>query len=345
MVKTFIPLLIALFALCANSHAQTPLLDLETLASGRHDMSFVIPGATTADDSPMPLTIIKGRQQGPVFTIVAGIHGYEYVPIMAVQKLMTELDNRIDRGTVVILPSADVAAFYGRSLFVNPKDKKNLNRVFPGHAAGTPTQRIAHWMTEQVIAQSDVMLDIHAGDGSEDLVPFVCYYNNLQNPDRTRHAHRLSVASGMDYIVSYPYNLAPTDSAQYAFKKAVQMDKVALSIESGRLGQVEPQRVDEVAESVKAMLRAMGMMQGKNEAKNQKIFTNQEYIKVPCRGIFYSDVKAGDMVTEGQELGYITDLFGRRLTAVKATKSGMVLYRIGTPPVNEGETLFCIALE
>ncbi|WP_134090966.1 hypothetical protein [Olivibacter sp. XZL3] len=38
----------------------------------------------------MPLSIIKGKNPGTVFTIVAGVHGYEYPPIMAVQKLQVK---------------------------------------------------------------------------------------------------------------------------------------------------------------------------------------------------------------------------------------------------------------
>lgn len=45
----------------------------------------------------LPLTILKGSQDGPVFTIVARIHGYEYPPIVATQELLKELDPKASK--------------------------------------------------------------------------------------------------------------------------------------------------------------------------------------------------------------------------------------------------------
>ncbi|MEM6317326.1 MAG: hypothetical protein AAF960_06630 [Bacteroidota bacterium] len=33
----------------------------------------------------LPISILKGKNEGPVFTIVAGVHGFEYPPIVATQ--------------------------------------------------------------------------------------------------------------------------------------------------------------------------------------------------------------------------------------------------------------------
>ena len=41
----------------------------------------------------LPISIMKGKTKGPVFTIVAGVHGYEYPPIIATQQLMHEIDS------------------------------------------------------------------------------------------------------------------------------------------------------------------------------------------------------------------------------------------------------------
>ncbi len=68
----------------------------------------------------LPISIVKGNQDGPVFTIVAGIHGYEYPLIVATQELLKELDPTQVKGTIVIIPMASVASFYQRSPFVNP---------------------------------------------------------------------------------------------------------------------------------------------------------------------------------------------------------------------------------
>ena len=63
--------------------------------------------------------------------------------------------------------------FYERSIYVNPEDNDNMNRVFPGRPDGTWSERFAHHFLNDVIAGANYAIDLHAGDMIEDLVPFV----------------------------------------------------------------------------------------------------------------------------------------------------------------------------
>lgn len=294
----------------------------------------------------MPLSIINGKEKGRVFTIVAGIHGYEYPPIMAVQELLKEIDPKQLKGTLVILPIANAGSFYGRVPFVNPTDRKNLNLAFPGSASGSITEQTAHWITKNIIPVSDVFLDIHGGDANEDLIPFACYYNNEEDKENTQLAHRLSEVSGMPYIVAYPYTITKTEPALYAFKQAVQNGVAALSIEAGKLGTADREDISLLKESVYRMLDFIGMYPKKKAETKKKayqFFGRQSYIKVPEKGIFHSRYKAGDRIKKGEKLGYITDDFGNIIHEISAPADGIILYKISTPPVNKGETMFCIA--
>lgn len=292
----------------------------------------------------LPLSIIKGKYEGPVFTLVAGIHGYEYPPIIALQELMNSIDPQELHGTLLILPIANVASFYKRSPFVNPIDDKNLNTSFPGSQTGSITDKIAYWITTQIIPISDVFLDIHGGDASEDLIPFICYYDNKD--DNTDKARLLSQASDMEYIVSYPYNISKTEPAKYAFKQAVQDGIVALSIEAGKLGAVQTENVNIIVEAIKNMLDYMDIYSSEKEivieALQKKSLNNQSYVKVPTKGLFYSSISSGDIISKDENIGYITDVFGNVLEEILSPVDGVVLYKVGTPPVNVGETLFCI---
>ena len=58
--------------------------------------------------------------------------------------------------------------------------------------------------------------------------------------------------------------------------------------------------------------------------------------------MFYPLKTGGEYVTEGMKVGYITDFFGKTLDEVYAPGSGILLYILGTPPVNKGETLVSI---
>lgn len=291
----------------------------------------------------IPITIIKGKKQGPVFTMVAGVHGFEYPPIVAVQELLQEIDKEHLTGTLIIIPIANIAAFYNRTMFLNPLDKINLNRAFPGSKNGTVTQKIAHVITSDIIAKSDVFLDIHGGDANEDLLPFVCYYNNKQKQEQTDKAKRLSEVSGFKYVVSYGYTLKDDKPAKFVFKQAVQDGKIALSIESGKLGNVQNDAVKLIKKGVYNMLSEMKMYKNSIKTDHGIVRINkQNYIKATEKGIFYSDYKAGDFVKEGDIIGYTKDEFGKIISDIKAQHSGVIMYKIGTPPVNIGDTIMCI---
>ncbi len=292
----------------------------------------------------LPISIIKGKKEGPVFTMVAGVHGYEYPPIMGVQELLQEIKAEVLTGTLIVIPIASTNSFFTRTPFKNANDGVNLNGAFPGNSEGTVTQQIAHLITTEIIPKTDVFLDIHGGDASEDLLPFICYYNNEGKPKQTQLAKELSEVSGFEYIVSYPYTLKDGDPAKYVFKQAVQDGKTGISIEAGKLGNVQQDMVDLIKAGVYNMLNKMGMYANATEIDTARIRLNsQDYISSPEEGIFYSDYKAGDKVEDGALVGVIKDLFGKVTAEIKAPKSGIILYKIGTPPVNKDDTLMCIS--
>lgn len=326
-------------------NAQQINLKSDKLTTGIHD--FTLKLEDSEKNATLPVRVIKGENQGPVFTILAGVHGYEYPPIVAVQKLMNEIDYTKLSGTIIIVPIANTASFSGRSAFYNPLDGRNLNTAFPGKENGTITEQIAYQITTKIIPISDVFLDIHAGDASEDLIPFICYYNAEDYSKQTAEAKRLSENSGFKNVISYPYTLTKDQPALYAFKQAVQDGKIALSIESGKLGNVQQESVSEIKNSVYLMLNDLKMYKNKNLKTVKKIinYNQQAYIKSDVQGIFYSDLKAGDDVKKGQIVGYVTDFFGKKIKEFKSLATGKIAYKIGTPPINVNETVFCIVYE
>src|SRR5215217_847932 len=127
-----------------------------------------------------PFFSIVGAQPGPTFLITAGIHAAEYTGIEAAIRLGRLLDPADLSGTVVIIPLLNRPGFYERSIYVNPEDNDNMNRVFPGRPAGTWSERFAHHLLTEVVSGVQFSIDLHAGDLIEDLVPFVGYRESGQ---------------------------------------------------------------------------------------------------------------------------------------------------------------------
>jgi len=51
-----------------------------------------------------------------------------------------------------------------------------MNRVFPGDAAGAVTEKIADYITRQIISISDVVLDLHAGGKTLNFIPLAAVH-------------------------------------------------------------------------------------------------------------------------------------------------------------------------
>jgi len=52
----------------------------------------------------IPVVVVHGAKPGPTLALVTGAHGTEYVSIIAVEKLIQQLDPAQISGTVILLP-------------------------------------------------------------------------------------------------------------------------------------------------------------------------------------------------------------------------------------------------
>src|SRR5688572_15866792 len=191
-------LLIAFWAVSAL--AREPLtVGSATAAPGTKASGWIdVPAAIDAG-TKLPVSIAHGAADGPVLALIAGTHGYEYTSIIALQRLLPRLQPERMKGSVILVHMANPPTFYGRRIYYGP-DGKNLNRMYPGDAKGTVSERIAHAITTQVIDQATHLIDMHCGDGNESLRPYS--YWMLGGDDRIDAASReMVLAFGLDHIV------------------------------------------------------------------------------------------------------------------------------------------------
>jgi predicted deacylase len=146
--------------------------DIEANAGSKNSGYLEVPtGVDTGTE--IPITLIHGKGAGPVLALIAGTHGYEYPGMSALHRVRQSLDPDSLAGTVILVHMANPPSFRGRTIYYSPVDGKNLNRVYPGNASGTLSERIAFVITQEVIERADYLVDLHAGDGNEALLPYV----------------------------------------------------------------------------------------------------------------------------------------------------------------------------
>jgi predicted deacylase len=300
-----------------------------------------IPASSDAG-TQIPITTIRGTRPGPVLALIAGNHGYEYPPILALQQLQSQIDPEKLAGTLILVHVANMPSFLGRTVYFSPVDGKNLNRVYPGRKDGSVSERIAFAITTEVIEKSDYVLDLHCGDGNEWLRPYV-YQNVTGRKEMDESIARLALAFGIDHIVIDRNR--PTDPARslYCSTTAITRGKPAMTIESGYLGKTDAESVAIIVAGIRGVMCELKMSDDGPASLKHPIYLDPvEVLASPATGILYPHVEPNQRVTKGAVLATITDFFGQTIATVASPLDGIVLYIVATPPITAGQPIGCI---
>lgn len=310
---------------------------------------ILVPVSNSSHETFIPITIFHGKEEGPVLGITAGVHGYEYPPILAAQQLIQQIDPQTLSGTVILVQIANIGSFLGRSPYLNALDGKNLNRAFPGNSEGTITERIAAYISEEVIKKCDYFLDIHGGDAPEDLMPYAAYYQHDQFPEISEKGKSMARHMGFDHIVVFKTTKKPYmqdgHPSTYCSAQAFKTGIPSVDIECGKLGQSDDELVQKIVHGVHGMLQSLNMIKGKSKVPTGiAMIEERSYLSSEHDGLFYPLKQSGNYVLKGMKLGYFTDFFGRPLQDIYADRDGLLLLIIGTPPIKADETVAVIGL-
>jgi predicted deacylase len=277
----------------------------------------------------LPCFEAHGATDGPHLCLIAGIHGGEYSSIAAVVRFMNELDENVLSGRVTAVPIVSMTSFRARTAFVVPEDGKNLNRCFPGSPEGTFSEILARHVFDELIAPSDVLIDLHGGDMVEALEPFTLY----DESPVSRSAQELAVAFGFPYVVRSRREAAPIAGTTSAAAAAAAIP--AVIAEAGGRGLLEEDAVTLHLDGLGRAFEHLGMLpeSGAPVAGPQQLVDRFLWLRSAGEGWWEPAVHAGDVVSAGSALGVVKTLFGDVLEEVSAPEDGVVLFLTSSPAV------------
>jgi len=338
---SFVVLLFVFSPLIENSAPCQKTLKVGGVISSSGDIKsgFIrVPAGSDGPEIRIPITVVNGEKEGPVLALTAGIHGYEYPPILALQKLRGQLDPAKISGTVIMVHVVNMPSFLKRIIYYNPYDWKNQNRVFPGRIDGTMTERIAYQITNEVLKQCDYHLDLHCGDGNEDLMTYL-YYTETGNPELDKKT--LGLAKNFGFKVIIHVTAKPGEQpASLCANASLFIGKPAITVECGKLGRTSVEDISAILNGCFNILKHLDMIEGQPELLFEPIWIRETtYIRSDHEGIFYPLSQGGRHVQKGELLGYLTDFFGNIIQKALAPHDGIVMYIIATPPMSKGEPM------
>ncbi|WP_035839440.1 succinylglutamate desuccinylase/aspartoacylase family protein [Kitasatospora azatica] len=261
----------------------------------------------------IPLIVVNGTQDGPVLCVDAGVHGDEYDGQEAIRRVLAEIDPTTLRGTLVGIPCMNTPAFEAASR-AGSIDHLNLNRIFPGDAEGSYSQRLAATFVEQVVPAIDALVDLHTGGAYGEIAPLVILQGGYEEL-----ATDLALAAGHELVwkggkwggtVRHP---------------ALAAGKPAITIEVGGATYREA-NVERHMDSIRNILRRLGMTDGEAQLRDTYTAVSGTFARSAAGGFFVARAEPGETCKEGDLIATIVDHYGNTMEEVRAPQEGIVLW-------------------
>jgi predicted deacylase len=321
----------------SNAGAQrTPFrVGTVTTAVGQKANGYIEVPAGVDAGTNIPVVVVNGAKPGPVLALVTGAHGTEYVSIIAVEKLIRELEPAEVSGTVILVPLVNVQSFEQKVPHVNPVDNKSMNRFYPGMMDGTQTDRALYLITKEVVDKCDYLIDYHGGDLDESLRPYA-YWGAVGKAEQDRVSKQMVLAFGLDHIIIWGERPTDVNNTRYLDNTASVRGKPAIVVEAGHAGTVESDDVALLVNGTLSTMRYLKMIPGEPHFIENPVWLEKVVdVLADGPGIWYPLVKRGTYVQEGMKLGYITDYFGKVIQEPRAPVSGVVLHVNAVPSLKK----------
>lgn len=293
-----------------------------------------LPVSVLSDHTPMAMAVhvLHGRQPGPTVFISGAIHGDEIIGVEIIRRLIRTTQMKHLKGTLICVPIVNSFGFINHTRYL--PDRRDLNRSFPGAARGSLAARLAKLFMTEIVAKSDVGIDLHSAAQHRINLP------QLRIDDDSKQALELALAFGPPVIVVSKLRDGSLRQA------ARDLGKDVLVYECG-----EALRFDETAlrigvTGILRVLRKLGMLKQDQRMRmpvKTDISQSTEWVRAPMGGVLRAFKSTGAWVEKGEVIAALSDPLGAAEVEVISPETGLMIGRTVLPIVNEGDALFHIA--
>ncbi|ESY32183.1 succinylglutamate desuccinylase/aspartoacylase family protein [Mesorhizobium sp. LNJC391B00] len=285
--------------------SQTPHLTFDLDTPGVSTGHLVIPKGDDCEALALPVFSLN-KGEGRQLLITGGNHGNELEGPIVARRLVDWLPEAQTCGRVIIVPEINPLAVQAWTRNT-PVDGKNLNRVFPGRADGSVSERIADAVSHLLLPMVDTVFDLHSFGPGWDFPPAV-----ITHPiaDAYLMAETLRMAEAFKLPLTLLWGSDDTPGMFDTW--AHSQGKVFICAEFGS-GTVSAEALAIYEAGVRNALITLGLVEGKAEyptfrqqKSSQTLQTlSSDLVKSPARGIFEPRCLALDKVNQGDLVGVL----------------------------------------
>ena len=284
----------------------------------------------TAQPVNIPVTVIRGVEEGPRVFLTAAIHGDELNGVEIVRTIMTELDPARLKGTVLCTPVLNRWGFLSHSRYL--PGRRDLNRYFPGDPAGSLAARVAHKIFTELVQRSECGIDMHtASVGRTNLA-------HIRGDMDNEKVRKMAKAFGTEIIIDRP-------AAGGTLRASATRSGIpTIVLEAGETFRFQRPMVTKGVTGVKNVLADLGMIDWQiREPRFQVIVKVSEWIRAERGGILDIRIRPGHLLYEGDEIAAVSTPFGREVTTLRSPLTGLVIGITMIPLVQPGDAICHIA--
>ncbi|MDR3411520.1 MAG: succinylglutamate desuccinylase/aspartoacylase family protein [Formivibrio sp.] len=288
----------------------------------------------------IPLAVIANGS-GPTVFVNGAIHGDEYEGPIVINELIRTLEPHEVQGRLILMPCANTPALRAASR-VSPLDGKNLARVFPGNAYGTPTEQIAAYIHDVIFPRCDAYIDLHSGGSSLFIEESAQVVVTKTLAPEVRHKNEAMARAFGARLTVITSNMGDPRTSCGA---AANLGLPAIAAEMGVNGSISPVGVKRTRAALQRVLKHLGVLpdipvESPEPSRMVRIAAGGNLLS-PGDGYFEPLVSLGDTVIQGQLAGYLHRLSepSRIPEAVHFPASGMVYSQRTFGHVKQGNSL------
>lgn len=285
----------------------------------------VVRSELAAGDVTLHVEELRGAADGPTVTLLGGVHGDEPEGVLAVRRVLGRLRTMELRGTLRAVAVANPLA-HAADARETPQDGENLARVFPGAADRGPTAAIARALATEVIAGSDLLVDLHSA-GRRYAMPLFCGY--LSGDDRAAQRSRACArAFGLDLVWAHD-EVAPGRTVSLAHELAIP----AVYVEASGGGEVRGRELDRIVAGTLSVCAVAGLIDGEHGISTppeQRVIRGGDGdidggLVAPGDAIMVTRTRASATVDPGDTIADFHDDDGALIESMIAPRPGTVM--------------------
>lgn len=347
---------------------ETLVIDNKTIKAGTKESWNMQAGETALGPVGIPVTVINGKNNGPVFAITGATHPSEVTGVLASAFLAKRIDPNELSGAILIVHVQNVKGFESRTKYLNPLDLVNFGTAYPleklpdtvheeRHAIYHRGTSLSHYIAEKIdaefISHADYHVDLHGGELHELMTPNIEIFpqGQVELDEKIRFLAKAfgfpviweTAAGSIENLPSYGTK-ATARTRSGASGAAFMRGIPSVTLEIGSEGTLVMKEVDTALSGLESVMAHLNMIEGqKVPLDHSRVLKGGVVLYAKRAGMFISNVTVGEDFPKGTVLGKTYNLAGDVVETFIAPSNGFLTNLNTLSTLNSGDMMYVIA--